>query len=116
VASWQSNVILTGMQSDIVAWDEDENGARVFRPNDPISKIEAFAIMMNLREVQLKDSESTIPHTYTDVAADWQNWYLTTGTTLWVINPADTNNLFNPNLKLSRDELVWIMFDIMDLY
>ena len=116
ISTWQSNVIATWLENNIIAWDIDEDWERVFRANDSISKIEALAIIMNLRDVTLKSSELDNVHTYTDVAAEWQNSYLNTATALWVLVPINTNNIFSPNLKLNRDQLVWIMFDIMELY
>jgi hypothetical protein len=115
IASWHSNVIFTWMQNDIVAGDVDEDGKRVFRWDDSISKIEAFAIMMNMRKLALKE-DNDFTHSYTDVAADWQNAYLNTWEAIGVLVPEDSANLFSPNVKLVRDDLVWLMFGIMRKY
>jgi hypothetical protein len=71
LAHWHSNVISAWIEKGIIAWDVNEVGERVFRWDDSISKIEAFAIVMNLRNIQLKHPEFTVEHTYTDAAAPW---------------------------------------------
>ena len=113
--SWHSNVVATWLANNIVTWDINENGDRVFRANDSISKIEAYAIMMNLRDIKLTEGSEGVVHSYTDITADWQNEYLNTGESLWIIIPSQTNNIFSPNANLNRDELVWLMFRIMEL-
>jgi hypothetical protein len=116
ISHWHSNVIQVWLENNIIAGDRDESGNRVFRWDDSISKIEAFAIIMNMRDLTLKEDSEIVIHSYTDVAADWQNGYLNTWEAIWILNPSETDNLFEPNLKLSRDELVWMTFDIMRKY
>jgi hypothetical protein len=116
ISHWHSNVIRTGLKYWIVAGDIDENWVRVFRGDDSISKVEAFAIMMNMRKLTLTWDSVDYEHSYTDAAADWQNSYLNTWEALGILKPQDSKNLFLPNVKLVRDDLVWIMFDIMRLY
>jgi len=116
LSHWHSNVIRTGLQYNIVAGDLDEAGRRVFRWDDSISKIEAFAIIMNMRRLSLKGDTNTQKHSYTDVISQWQHGYLNTGEVLGILEPSLTNNLFSPNVKLKRDELLWILIDIMKVY
>jgi hypothetical protein len=59
-----------------------------------------------MRDLTLKEDSEIVIHSYTDVAADWQNHYLNIGEAINILIPEETNNLFLPNLKLNRDELV----------
>lgn len=113
-SSWQARVVSRALAEGIAAGDVDAAGNRVFRPNDTISKIEAFAIIVNLKTIE-RASEATVSP-YTDIAAEWQNKYLNIGVGTGILNPAATNNMFMPNQKLSRDVLVGLLFDVMNTY
>ena len=72
--------------------------------------------MMNMRQLSLKWDTKTKTHSYTDVISQWQNGYLNTGEALGILQPNISNNLYYPDVRLEREELVGTMIDIMQLY
>ena len=81
--------------------------------NDSISRAEAFGIIMKMRNVEV---ESDIKDSYTDKLADWQAPILAAWEYLGILDPKSTNNKFNPNQKLTRDEMAKFIIDVMKLY
>ncbi len=114
LSDWKARVVQVWYDNWIIAWYDDNT----FRPNDNISRIEWFAILMKLREIELldKEKENNLTSSYTDRKASWQKRPLWLAEYLGVINPEDTNNKFYPNKKLKRDKMVEFLMDIMDLY
>ena len=111
--TWQARVIRVADQIWIIKWYERDTKGIPFKPNQEISKIEAFGIMMKMAEVN-KLQEYT--DSYTDKKADWQTKPLSDGEYLWILKPEETEYLFNPNGKLNRDDMVKIIVDIIKLY
>ena len=111
--TWQARVIRVADQIWIIKWYERDTKGIPFKPNQEISKIEAFGIMMKMAEVN-KLQEYT--DSYTDKKADWQTKPLSDGEYLWILKPEETDYLFNPNGKLNRDDMVKIIVDIIKLY
>ena len=111
--TWQARVIRVADQIWIIKWYERDAKGIPFKPNQEISKIEAFGIMMKMAEVN-KLQEYT--DSYIDKKADWQSKPLVDGEYLWILKPEETEYLFNPNGKLKRDDMVKIIVDIIKLY
>jgi len=93
--------------------DRTEDGIKIFRPNDIITKAEAVKILMRLSFIQANNPE---PLGYTDITVDWHEKYIQTGQTLWLFDPSSTNNKFNPDGWVSREDMVDLIFNLVDLY
>ncbi|MBS9775448.1 DUF5011 domain-containing protein, partial [Candidatus Gracilibacteria bacterium] len=111
---WKTRVVQVGYDNGIISGYADGT----FRPNDTISNIEAFAILMKLQEIELVDREkqASLVDSYTDKQALWQEKVLGLGEYLGVLYPQATNNKFHPDAKINRKNMVTQMIDIMKLY
>ncbi len=98
----------------IIAWYDDNT----FRPNNSISRIEGFAIIMKLQWIELldKQKENSLQTSYTDKKASWQRRPLWLAEYLGILNPENTDNKFYPDGRLKRDKMVEFLIDIMGLY
>lgn len=107
--SWQARVVKVADDIWIIKgyWDW------TFRPNNTISKIEAFWIMMKMRDITILEDYKD---RYIDKKADWQAKPLSAAEYLWIINPEISNFEFKPNSKLNRNEMVKLIVDIIRLY
>jgi len=72
-SSWQARVISAALENNVIYGDTNASGARVFRPNSQITKVEALAIVYKLSGIEVKDAKM---HSFTDAAAAWQNTLL----------------------------------------
>lgn len=111
--TWQARVIKVANEIWIIVWYEKDENWIPFRPNDQISKIEAFGIMMKMAE--LKNSEE-FEDSYTDKKAPWQSKPLSAWEYLWILRPEDTSYKFYPDSKLNRNDMVKLIVDIVRLY
>ncbi|MBS9775258.1 S-layer homology domain-containing protein [Candidatus Gracilibacteria bacterium] len=111
---WKTRVVQVGYDNGIISGYADGT----FRPNDTISNIEAFAILMKLQEIELVDREkqASLVDSYTDKQALWQEKVLGLGEYLGILYPKATNNKFHPDAKINRKNMVSQMIDIMKLY
>lgn len=107
--SWIANVVHAGLENGLIAGDT-KNGKKVFRPNEQISKIEAMAILVSMRDIQVPVD---FKHTFKDAAADWQNKVLNVVEYLG-LDKADGE--FNPNSKISRDVMANSIVKLSKLY
>ena len=111
--SWQAKVIKVWTELWIIKWYEKDKKWTPFRPDREISKIEAFWIMMKMREIEILENYKD---KYTDKKANWQAKPLSAGEYLWILKPEETNYKFNPDSYLNRDEMVKMIIDIIRLY
>ena len=111
--SWQARVIKVWTELWIIKWYEKDKKWTPFRPDREISKIEAFWIMMKMREIEILENYKD---KYTDKKANWQDKPLSTGEYLWILKPEETNYKFHPDSYLNRDEMVKMIIDIIRLY
>ena len=111
--SWQAKVIKVWTELWIIKWYEKDKKWTPFRPDREISKIEAFWIMMKMREIEILENYKD---KYTDKKANWQDKPLSAGEYLWILKPEETNYKFHPDSYLNRDEMVKIIIDIIRLY
>ena len=111
--SWQARVIKVWTELWIIKWYEKDKKWTPFRPDREISKIEAFWIMMKMREIEILESYKD---KYTDKKANWQAKPLSAGEYLWILKPEETNYKFHPDSYLNRDEMVKMIIDIIRLY
>ena len=111
--SWQARVIKVWTELWIIKWYEKDKKWTPFRPDREISKIEAFWIMMKMREIEILENYKD---KYTDKKANWQDKPLSAGEYLWILKPEETNYKFNPDSYLNRDEMVKMIIDIIRLY
>lgn len=111
--SWQAKVVKIWSELWLVKGYMSDEKWIPFKPNQTISKMEAFAVMMKMADITIsKDYKDS----YIDKKADWQAKTLATWEYLWIINPKKTNFRFYPNASLSRNEMVKIIVDIIKLY
>ena len=111
--SWQAKVIKVWTELWIIKWYEKDKKWTPFRPDREISKIEAFWIMMKMREIEILESYKD---KYTDKKATWQDKPLSAGEYLWILKPEETSYKFHPDSYLNRDEMVKMIIDIIRLY
>ena len=111
--SWQAKVIKVWTELWIIKWYEKDKKWTPFRPDREISKIEAFWIMMKMREIEILENYKD---KYTDKKANWQDKPLSAGEYLWILKPEETNYKFYPDSYLNRDEMVKMIIDIIKLY
>ena len=111
--SWQAKVIKVWTELWIIKWYEKDKKWTPFRPDREISKIEAFWIMMKMREIEILENYKD---KYTDKKANWQAKPLSAGEYLWILKPEETNYKFHPDSYLNRDEMVKMIIDIIKLY
>ena len=111
--SWQARVIKVWTELWIIKWYEKDKKWTPFRPDREISKIEAFWIMMKMREIEILENYKD---KYTDKKANWQDKPLSAGEYLWILKPEETNYKFHPDSYLNRDEMVKMIIDIIKLY
>ena len=111
--SWQAKVIKVWTELWIIKWYEKDKKWTPFRPDREISKIEAFWIMMKMREIEILENYKD---KYTDKKANWQAKPLSAGEYLWILKPEETNYKFHPDSYLNRDEMVKMIIDIIRLY
>ena len=111
--SWQAKVIKVWTELWIIKWYEKDKKWTPFRPDREISKIEAFWIMMKMREIEILENYKD---KYTDKKANWQDKPLSAGEYLWILKPEETNYKFHPDSYLNRDEMVKMIIDIIRLY
>ena len=111
--SWQAKVIKVWTELWIIKWYEKDKKWTPIRPDREISKIEAFWIMMKMREIEILENYKD---KYTDKKANWQDKPLSTGEYLWILKPEETNYKFHPDSYLNRDEMVKMIIDIIRLY
>ena len=111
--SWQARVIKVWTELWIIKWYEKDKKWTPFRPDREISKIEAFWIMMKMREIEILENYKD---KYTDKKANWQDKPLSAGEYLWILKPEETNYKFHPDSYLNRDEMVKMIIDIIRLY
>ena len=111
--SWQAKVIKVWTELWIIKWYEKDKKWTPFRPDREISKIEAFWIMMKMREIEILENYKD---KYTDKKANWQDKPLSAGEYLWILKPEETNYKFHPDSYLNRDEMVKMIIDIIKLY
>ena len=111
--SWQARVIKVWTELWIIKWYEKDKKWTPFRPDREISKIEAFWIMMKMREIGILENYKD---KYTDKKANWQDKPLSAGEYLWILKPEETNYKFHPDSYLNRDEMVKMIIDIIRLY
>lgn len=109
--SWQSNVVSTALEKSIIKWDIDENGQRVFRPNDTITKMEAYAILMQLH--WLHETDVNFTHGFQDSMPVWQHNYINILEQVGLVDSSE-ESLFLPNKNITRNEMVWILFWIIE--
>ena len=111
--SWQARVVKVWSEIWLIQWYEKDKKGIPFRPDAEISKIEAFWIMMKMKEIEKMESYKD---RYIDKKADWQEKPLSTGEYLWILKPEQTDFRFNPDSHLTRDEMVKLIVDIVRLY
>ena len=111
--SWQARVIKVWTELWIIKWYEKDKKWTPFRPDREISKIEAFWIMMKMREIEILENYKD---KYTDKKANWQDKPLSAGEYLWILKPEETDYKFHPDSYLNRDEMVKMIIDIIKLY
>ena len=111
--SWQARVVKVWSEIWLIQWYERDSRGIPFRPDVEISKIEAFWIMMKMKEIEKMESYKD---RYIDKKADWQEKPLSTGEYLWILKPEQTDFRFNPDSHLTRDEMVKLIVDIVRLY
>ena len=111
--SWQARVIKVWTELWIIKWYEKDKKWTPFKPDREISKIEAFWIMMKMREIEILENYKD---KYTDKKANWQDKPLSAGEYLWILKPEETNYKFHPDSYLNRDEMVKMIIDIIRLY
>lgn len=100
-SSWQARVISAALENNVIYGDTNASGARVFRPNSQITKVEALAIVYKLSGIEVKDAKM---HSFTDASAAWQNALLSNAEHLEVIS-VPTDKKFNPNAGISRADM-----------
>ena len=111
-SSWQARVISAALENNVIYGDTNASGARVFRPNSQITKVEALAIVYKLSGIEVKDAKM---HSFTDAAAAWQNTLLSNAEYLEVIS-VPTDKKFNPNAGISRADMATLMVKFARLY
>ena len=111
-SSWQARVISAALENNVIYGDTNASGARVFRPNSQITKVEALAIVYKLSGIEVKDAKM---HSFTDAAAAWQNTLLSHAEYLEVIS-VPTDKKFNPNAGISRADMATLMVKFARLY
>ena len=111
--SWQAKVIKVWTELWIIKWYEKDKKWTQFRPDREISKIEAFWIIMKMREIEILENYKD---KYTDKKANWQDKPLSAGEYLWILKPEETDYKFHPDSYLNRDEMVKMIIDIIKLY
>lgn len=107
--SWQAKVIEKAKRLWLVNWYNDWN----FRADREISKIEAMKIMLRIALLKVSDWYET---NYTDINEKWQKKYAYQLEQIWLMNPKDSNYLFNPDLWVSREFMVKLITDLVSLY
>jgi hypothetical protein len=73
ILSWQAKVIKKADDLNIINGSVNGNNQAVFKPNEPITKIEALKIILNLSDITL---EKTLNTNYLDVQTGWHNKYV----------------------------------------
>ena len=111
-SSWQARVISAALENNVIYGDTNASGARVFRPNSQITKVEALAIVYKLSGIEVKDAKM---HSFTDASAAWQNALLSNAEHLEVIS-VPTDKKFNPNAGISRADMATLMVKFARLY
>jgi len=111
--SWQARTIMFAQWLWIVRWSLDSRSNVVFRPNEYISKAEAFKILLNLSAIEVNE---TIPTLYTDIWNTWQKKYVEIWESLWLFDPYMEKQLFNPNSVFTREDFVSFVDTFVKLY
>lgn len=114
LSSWKSRVIGKALAEGIISGETDSNGKKVFRPNDPITRMEVVAILLNL---SLQDVPWDRESPYEDIAQQqWQKNYVTKWNELNLFMPNKTHNKFYPNKYIMREHIGSIMYSLAKLY
>ena len=111
--SWQARVIKVWSEIWLIQWYERDAKWIPFRPDAEISKIEAFWIMMKMKEIEILENYKD---SYIDKKVEWQEKPLSAWEYLWILEPEKTGKRFKPDVSLTRDEMVKIIVDIVRLY
>ena len=111
--SWHANVVDVAYRNGIIKGYEKNSYGIPFQPNRFISKIEALAILMRMRGIELVDNYTD---KYLDKKADWQAKPLSVAEYLGVINPKSTNYMFHPNEAITRNEMIKMIVDVIKFY
>jgi len=85
----------------------------MFRPNDIISKAEAVKILMRMSLIEAENPELLW---YTDITVDWHIPYVRTGQTLWLFDPTQDNNNFNPDDGVTREDMIHLIQRLVSFY
>ena len=112
-STWQARVVEKAQSLGMINGDISEDGSKVFRPDDIITKAEAVKILMRLSLIKATNPE---PLSYTDITVDWHEQYVRTGQTLWIFDPSETNKLFSPDGWMSREDMVNLITNLVHLY
>ncbi len=114
LSDWKARVVQVWYDNEIITWYYDNT----FRPNDNISRIEAYAILMKLQKIELLDreKENSLKDSYIDKKDIWQRKPLSLWEYLWILNPIITKYKFFPDKKIKRGETVDLMIKIMKMY
>lgn len=109
--NWQYKVIAKAYSMWIVKWDINSNWDKIFRENDPVSRAEAIAMIMWM---WVKNEPWKDKSWFTDLEADWQENILSHAIELNILE--NSNNKFNPQVSMTRNDFVNYMFSTIDLY
>lgn len=90
------------------------NWRLVFRPNDPITRAEALAILINSAKITI-DSWMTNTE-FDDVNVDWMKPYISKAKELWIISGQmmEWKLIFRPNDSITRAETTRIIKKVLD--
>jgi hypothetical protein len=111
--SWQSQVIETARQLDMISGDKNASGQSIFRPNDPISKAEALKMLINVSNLNV---DKNIQSTYFDLHWNWYENYVKKWEYLKILNPEDDYYVFNGDSSVSRWYMVQLISNLLRLY
>jgi hypothetical protein len=95
---WVSKVVTSALE-----WKIIKKSLEKFRPNEPITRIEAIKILISASKIKLLDIKKS---SFSDIKEIWNIKIIETAKKLNIVNWQKINNklLFEPNNKLTRAE------------
>lgn len=113
LSSWQAKVIQKAQELGMINGDSTEEGIPIFRPDDIITKAEAVKILMNISEIQSQQLQEL---EYEDISVDWHRGYIQNGQSLGLFDPLEDNNQFYPESWVQRENMVHLIYNLVELY
>lgn len=111
-ASWMNKYVEKAKEYWI-KW-QVKDGKSIFRPNDPITRAEAMAMLISISEITPSANTTT---DFTDITNDWMIKYIEKAKELWIAEwqTIDGKLVFRPNDPITRAEAVRVIKNTRDM-